>query len=602
VKQGVATGRSLCQSSCPGMTISAAKFHFNDFEVDAKAYELRQSGKAIKLERRPMDLLLLLLERRGELVSRGEILERLWGKDVFVDVDLGVNTAIRKIRQVLQDDHRAPKFVETVPGKGYRFIAPVEIAGKATEAVSHRVTLAVLPFANLGADPEREYLAEGMTEEAIAAIGLIDPDHLAVIGRTSVMRYKQTSKSVAEIGTELNAAYLLEGSVRAEGERLRITARLLSTGDQSQMWSASYDSEPRSILSLQRELSAAIAQQIRLRLLPERMSALAKRQTENVEAYDLYLRGRYFWNQLTPATTKRALDYYRRATELDPGYALAWSGQADAYSSSPINGDVPPQQVWKLAQDAAERAIHAAEDLAEAQTSLGFLNLFLNWNWNVAEAAFRRATDLDGNYALGHRMLGVVLGHLGRHEEALRSMRRARELDPLYAMYYALSALLAVFAGDIEAAVDFGRQATVIDPEFWIGHLQLAQGYETAGKPELALEALAQAGRFSGGNSKVVSLRGYIYAKTGRVKEAHEVLNTLELISRERYVPPYASALVYAGLGAYDSAMDSLERAFEARDVHLVFLPVDPKWNPMRSDARFKQLLARCNFAGESSR
>jgi TolB-like protein/Flp pilus assembly protein TadD len=583
------------------MSISPSKFHFNDFEVDPKAYELRHAGKAIKLERRPMDLLLLLLERRGELVSRAEILDRLWGKDVFVDVDLGVNTAIRKIRQVLKDDHRSPKFVETVPGKGYRFIAPVEIAGKAAEAVSHRVTLAVLPFANLGGDPEREYLAEGMTEEAIAAIGLIDPDHLAVIGRTSVTRYKQTSKSVAEIGAELNAAYLLEGSVRAEGERLRITARLLSTGDQSQIWSASYDSEPRSILSLQRELSAAIAQQIRLRLLPERMSVLAKRQTENVEAYDLYLRGRYFWNQLTPATTKRALDYYRRATELDPGYALAWSGQADAYSSSPINGDVPPQQVWKPAQDATARAIEAA-DLAEVQTSLGFLNLFLNWNWSVAETAFRRATELDGNYALGHRMLGVVLGHLGRHEEALRSMRRARELDPLYAMYYALSALLAVFAGDIEAAVDFGRQATVIDPEFWIGHLQLAQAYESAGKPELALEALTQAGRFNGGNSKVVSLRGYIYAQTGRVKEAHEVLNTLEAISRERYVPPYASALVYAGLGTYDSAMGCLERAFEVRDVHLIFLPVDPKWNALRNEARFKQLLARCNFAGEGSR
>lgn len=583
------------------MSISPAKFHFNDFEVDAKAYELRQSGKPIKLERRPMDLLLLLLEHRGELVSRAEILERLWGKDVFVDVDLGVNTAIRKIRQVLQDDHRSPKYVETVAGKGYRFIAPVMTGVSTAEAVNRRVTLAVLPFANLGGDPEREYLAEGMTEEAIAAIGLIDPDHLAVIGRTSVMRYKQTAKSVAEIGNDLNAAYLLEGSVRAEGERLRITARLLSTGDQSQMWSASYDSEPRSILSLQRELSAAIAQQIRLRLLPEGMSALAKRQTENVEAYDLYLRGRYYWNQLTPATTKRALDYYRRATELDPGYALAWSGQADAYSSSPINGDVPPQQVWKLAQDATARAIGAAEDLAEAQTSLGFLNLFLNWNWSVAEAAFRRATELDGNYTLGHRMLGVVLSQLGRHEEASRSMRRARELDPLYAMYYALSALLALFAGDIEAAVDFGRQATVIDPEFWIGHLQLAQAYETAGKTELALEALAHAGRFSGGNSKVVSLRGYIYAKTGRSKEAHEVLNTLEAVARERYVPPYASALVYAGLGAYDSALDHLEKAFEARDVHLIFLPVDPKWNPLRGDARFKQLLARCNFAGDVS-
>jgi TolB-like protein/Flp pilus assembly protein TadD len=577
------------------MPTPANKFHFSDFELDAKAYDLRQRGQSIRLERRPMDLLLLLLEHRGELVSREAILERLWGKDVFVDVDLGVNTAIRKIRQALHDDHRSPKFVETVAGRGYRFIAPVRVDEPPTSESRRRVTLAVLPFANLGGDPEREYLADGLTEEAIAAIGLIDPDKLAVIGRTSINRYKATSKSLAEIGAELNAAYLLEGSVRAEGERLRITARLIATSDQSQMWSASYDSEPRSILSLQRELSAAIAQQIRLRLLPERMSALATRQTDNPQAYDFYLRGRYYWNQLTPATNRRAVEYYRRATELDPGYALAWSGLADAYSSSPINGDVEPKQVWKLAQDAAAQAVRAG-DLAESQTSLGILNLFLNWNWSTAEAAFRRATELDDNYPLGSRMLGVVLSHLGRHEEAMCAMRHARELDPLYAMYYALSALIAIFAGDIEAALDFGRQATIIDPEFWIGHYQLAQAYEVQNKTELALEALSNAGRFSGGNSKVLALRGYIYAQTGRLAEARETLKTLAGISQERYVPPYARALIHAGMNETAKAFESLEQAFEARDVHLIFLPVDPKWNALRGDKRFAALVKKCGF------
>lgn len=575
---------------------SNSKFHFGDFELDAKAYALRRLGVTVRLERRPMDLLLLLLERRGELVSRAEIIDRLWGKSVFVDADLGVNTAIRKVRQALQDDHGSPKFVETVPARGYRFIAEVTTDAGAAEESRQRVILAVLPFENLGGDPEKEYLADGLTEEAIAAIGRIDPEQLGVIGRTSIYRYKRTSKTLAEIGGELNAAYLLEGSVQAEGERLRITSRLIAAGDQSQLWSASYDSEPRSVLSLQRELSTAIAEQIRLRLLPKRLTALEHRQTQNPEAYDLYLRGRYFWNQLTPGTTRRALEYYNRATELDPRYALAWSGLADAYASSPITSDVPPLQVWKLAREAAAQAVGAGQDLAEAQTCSGFVNLFLNWDWPTAETAFRNATDLDANYPLAHRMVGVVLSHLGRHEEAMRAMRRARELDPLYAMHHALSTMVAFHAGDYETAMDFGRQATVVDPEFWIGYFQLAQVYEQLGKTELALEALGSAGRLSGGNSKVVGLRGYLFARNGKPAEAREVLRTLQAIGRERYVPPCASALIHAGLDETDAAFQRLDEAFESRDVHLLFLPVDPKWDSLRNDPRYVALIQRCDF------
>src|SRR6185369_5820416 len=245
--------------------------------------------------------------------------------------------------------------------------------------------------------------------EAIAAIGQIDADHLAVIGRTSVNQYKRTAKKLGEIAAELNAIYLLEGSVRAEGDRLRITARLISARDQAQIWSATYDSEPGSVLTLQRELSSAIAEQVRLKLMPERLTALAQRQSENAAAYDLYLRGRYFWNQLTPASTRRALEYYRQATDLDRNYALAWSGLADAYASSVITSDAQPSLIWPLAREAAAHAVRAAENLAESQTSLGFVNYFLNWNWPVAETAFRRAVELDGNNPLAHRMLGVVL-------------------------------------------------------------------------------------------------------------------------------------------------------------------------------------------------
>ena len=571
-------------------------FRFGDFELDAASFALSRSGQAVRLEKRPMDLLLLLVESRGQLISRPQIAEKLWGKSVFIDIDLGVNTAIRKVRQALQDDSDSPRFIETVSGRGYRFIAPIETVNNVEVDIRKRMTLAVLPFENLGGDDSRDYLIDGLTEEAIAAIGQIDADHLAVIGRTSVNHYKRTTKSLAEIAAELNAVYLLEGSVRAEGDRLRVTARLISAHDQAQIWSATYDGEPGSILSLQSELSSAIAEQVRLKLMPERLTALAQRQSHNAAAYDLYLRGRYFWNQLTPASTRRALEYYRQATDLDRNYALAWSGLADAYASSPITSDVQPRQVWPLAKEAAAHAISAAEGLAESQTSFGFVNLFLNWDWPVAEAAFRRAVALDGNNPLAHRMLGVVLSHLERHEEAQRSMRRARELDPFYAMYHALSTMLAFHAGDYAAALEFGRQSTVVDPEFWIGYFQLAQVYEQLGKTDLALEALANAGRFSGGNSKVISLRGYILARLGREEETREVIRTLESISRERYIPPYATALIHAGLDDADAVFQWLDRAFEARDVHLIFLPVDPKWNSFRTDPRFAALVDRCKF------
>ena len=296
-------------------------FRFGDFELDVAGYSLRRGGQQVRLERRPMDLLILLVQRRRELVSRNDIVERLWGPGVFVDVDMGVNTAIRKIRQVLGDAPETPAFVETVSGKGYRFIAAVEaVQPAAAPSASRAVTLAVLPFENLGGTPEHDYIADGFTEEATTALGQIDPEHLSVIGRTSVMGYKRTTKSLADIGRELGATYVIEGSIRAEGQRWRVTSKLIRVRDQVQTWSASFDSEPSSMLEFQRELSQAIAEPIRLRLSPERLTALGRRQSRSPEAYDLYLRGRHLWNQLTPPTNRRAVEHFARATELDPEY------------------------------------------------------------------------------------------------------------------------------------------------------------------------------------------------------------------------------------------------------------------------------------------
>ncbi len=572
-------------------------FCFGDFELDVANYELRRRGRPVHVERQPMDLLILLLECRQRLVSRAEIAERLWGADVFTDVETGVNTAVRKIRLALKDTIDAPEFVETVPRKGYRFIADVQvIADRTVKEDVAQVIVAVLPFENLGAGVEREYLADGLTEETILSLGRIGRNNFHVIGRQSVMAYKRTSKSLATIGRELAATYLVENSLRGENERLRITSKLIRTRDQVQVWAGSYDSEPTSILAFQRELSITIAEEIRLRLSPEGLTALARRQTQNAEAYDLYLHGRHFWNQSTPPTTKRAIEYFTRATQVDSQYALAWAGLADAYSASPVNGDAPPVSVLSPARAAVAHAVNSDPGLAEVQTSVGFLNFWLDWDWIEAENAYRKALSLDPSYPLAHRMLGIVLSHMGRHEPARDSIRRARELDPLYAMHHALSAQIAFAARDYAAAVEFATQATVVDPDFWIAHFQLAQVHVQLRNSDLALAALSHAGKLSGGNTKVIALRSYLFSQTGEIQEARQGLHTLEAVSRERYVPAYAMALIHAGLQQPDEALEYLERAYEQRDVHLVFLPIDPKWDFLRSHERFAAILDRCAF------
>jgi TolB-like protein/Flp pilus assembly protein TadD len=573
-------------------------YEFGKFRVLPADKQLLRAGKPVPLRPKVFETLLLLVESQGHLIEKDEFLKRLW-PDSFVD-EVALAQNISQLRKALRNGTEDDRFIETVPKRGYRFLAPVEVTGTESFEAPSRVRLAVLPFENLGADPEHEYLADGFTDEVIASLGRVDPEQLSVIGRTSMMTYKHTTKSLAEIGREVGAAFLLESSMRAERGRIRITSKVIRVRDQVQIWSASYDGEPTSMLEFQRELSITIAHEVRLRFSPERLTALARRQTRQVEAYDLYLRGRYFWNQLSPLTTRRAIEFYARATELDPEYALAWSGLADAYTSSPINGDAPPLQTWPRAADAAARAVRAGPDLAETHSSVGLVKFWFDWDWAAAETALRNAIALDPSYALAHRQLGIALSHAGRHEEARSAACRARELDPLHAPHLALSSQIEFNARDYSAAIQFARQATILDPEFSIGYIQLAQAYMQLGNSDLALEALHNAGQFSS-NSKLIALRGCLFAKLGRTEEAQAVLKTLEAASRERYVPPHAAALVHASLGERDAAFKWLDQAYDARDVHLVFLPVDPKWDAFRVESRFVALLARCGFPHRGS-
>jgi TolB-like protein/DNA-binding winged helix-turn-helix (wHTH) protein/Flp pilus assembly protein TadD len=633
------------------MSKTRETLRFGDFELDIAAYELRRNGRAVRLERHPMDLLLLLLERRNDLVSRAEIVELLWGKDVFVDVETGVHTAIRKIRQALRDSPETPTFIETVPGRGYRFIATVEVVGKSADvipaalvappdvssvpeptvspsararphvamfiallalaligaaalvwwnrsgavATSPRIALAVLPFENIGNDPERQYLADGLTEETAASLARIDPARLSVKGRT--LRYKGTTKSAAEIGHELAVDYLLESTIQSEGEDLRVTAKLIRVRDQEYVWTQSYDQAPTNLLGLQRQMSAAIAEHIRLRLSPAQLDAVTRRQPQSADAYDLYLRGRNFMNQRTPATSRRAIEYYERATAIDPNYALAWSGISHTLASSPINGDAPPLAVTAPAREAALRAVRADAQSAEAQFALAYVQWLLEWDWPAAEKGLRTVITLDPEFAIAHLVLGHLLSQRGNQAEARAMTARARALDPFNPLMPALSSQVAYQAGDYPDALEQAQLAIGLDAEFWIGHVTHGQALMQLGELDRALEALTTAGRFSNYNSKTMSFRGHLLASAGRTAEAREVLKTLETVSSGgKYVPPYAMAFITLGLGDKDATFEWLERALEKHDVHLMFLTVDPMWDPLRQDPRFTSILDRCDF------
>jgi Flp pilus assembly protein TadD len=329
---------------------------------------------------------------------------------------------------------------------------------------------------------------------------------------------------------------------------------------------------------------------------PDRVSGLARRQTHTANAYDAYLRARYLESRRTAVTNARAIEEYHHAIALDPHYALAWAGLAFTYASSTINGDGRPLELGPLARDAAAHAVEANPNLSEAQLAVGYVHWLLDWDWNAAETALRSAIRLDPSNAAGYRVLGHALSQVGRDGEAESAMRRARELEPLEPLSYALSSQVAFQSRQYSAAAEYARRAILMDSAFWIGSMQLAQAYAQMGQSDLALAALTDAVRFSGGNSKATALQGYIFAKSGRVNEAREVLRTMEGTARERYLPPFARALVYAGLGERPAMFEWLDRAYAARDVHLIYLPVDPKWDPYRDDPRFVALLVRCGF------
>jgi len=616
-----------------GGILSAERWTFGDFELDVAEFQLLDRSGPVKLERIPLELIILLVERHGQLVSRDEIATRLWGSGVHLDVESGVNTAIRKLRAALKDSPENPVYIETVPGRGYRFIGPVSQAARPTAAATRpdrskhlwkvagaalgltaaaalvyyggfwsgrpapaaSVTVAVLPFHNLSGDPEQEYFSDGLTEETIAALGRIAPSHIRVIAWTSSMAYKGRRKTAAEIGSELGAGYLVESTVRRDPEHVRITTKLIRVKDHVQLWNNTYDLQPSGLLRVQQEIGTTIARQVGGEFSP-RAEHAASKPPPDADTHDLYLRSRYYWNQRTPESMRKSVQYLEAAIQKDPSYALAHAALADTYIVQAFVTGAVQRDLLNRVRLATGKALSLDANLAEAHTAAGMASFFMTWDWASADRSFRRAIELNPNYGIAHQFYAHFLSNSLRPREAISEIQKAREIDPLSPMPHALAGAIFAMAKRHGDALPLLQQALTIDPDFFPAHSIFGVLHQQTGKPDAAIEEFRKAYRLSRGNILQLAYQGHVLGQIGRRDEAEQIITTMDQIAQNRFVPPYAFALVHAGLGDREAVFQWLERAYEMRDAVMVFLPVDPRWDSLRSDKRFQDLLRRCGF------
>lgn len=615
-------------------------YKFSDFELDLERYEVRKDGSPVKLEKIPMELLIYMVENSGRLITREQIVNKLWGKDIFVDTEQGINTAVRKIRLALADSPEQPRFLETVVGKGYRFVAAVHTNGMAEEQAQDEGNLrdtartapklpprkawiagaaavvllgasiglwrttragktsaqkirsvAVLPLENMSGEPQQEIFADGMTDELTTMLARIKG--LRVISRTSVVGYKGTRKHLPQIAKELNVDAIVEGSVLRSGNKVRITAQLINAATDEHLWADTYERELSDVMAVQSEVAEAIARHVFVELTAEERQHIRVERRVNPAAHDLVLRGRSLWNKRDEASLQQAIECFQQALALDPNYAMAYVGLADSYNALGYSNYVSPADSFVRAKAAASKAIELDPDLAEAHASYGYATMYYDWDFGRAEREFQAALGLNPNSPQAHQWYAYLLTAMERPSEAHRHIDIAQQLDPASVPINTDRAFTYYYSGETEEAVKSVNTALQINPDFPLAHFWLGRIYTSQGRYDEALSEFTKTGALRSWQPTLSGL-GFLYGIWGKKKEAQGVLDELAALPRQnRYRTSYAVALIYCGMGDKEATFHWLDEAYKERTHWLVWLKTDPRWNSVRSDPRFRDLVRR---------
>jgi TolB-like protein/DNA-binding winged helix-turn-helix (wHTH) protein/Tfp pilus assembly protein PilF len=626
----------------PMYATGVLRFSFGDFELDTRTGELRKHGVRLRLQGQPLQVLAALLNGAGDVVTREELRRQIWAADTFVDFDHSLHNAIARLREALGDSAEIPRYIETLPRRGYRFIAPVEtvevvspsraaqpenpssisadskrspsrakLAGgilavfvigiafwlarptpRHTAAAPRLNSIAVLPLDNLSGDPSEEFFADGMTDQLIT--DLAEVGSLRVISRTSVMTYKGTKKSLPEIARELNVTAIVEGSVVRSGQRVRVTAQLIQAPTDQHLWAKTYDRDLGDILKLQGEVAYAIAQQVRAQFAPQQQAQLHLANSVNPAAYDAYLRGRlYFTAEYTkPESLRKAQRYFEESIQKDPNFALAYAGLADTYVYLAFAEALPRDQAYRSAKGALAKALALDDSIGEAHDTLGLLSSEFDWDWETADREFSRAIALAPSYSCAHEDRATFLALTGRRAEALAEIAKIDQLD------YGFSAARTVSGTyyelrDYHALIEASKRGLLLDPEDWMQHYFLGVGYEGTGKLQEAISEYQKAIEMSAGSQRVVAL-AHAYSAVGRKAEAEKMLRDLERQSKRTSNSLYTMATIYAGLGENDKAFEFLEKAYSQKSLGIPWsLSSDLLLDSLRPDPRFQNLLGR---------
>lgn len=643
----------------------ACVFRFGSYESHAKSLELYNQGTKLKVRPQPLRLLNLLLSKPGEVFTREELRQELWSSETFVDFEHGLNSAVKAIRSALNDSVSKPRYVQTIPKVGYRFIAPVEVINEVARTVaepadgtaalgtvgdvskpeeeaaaanssktgkppwiamaavaglillaavgiywrwnsaqarlvpaSGRLVLAILPFQNLSGGADEDYFSDGLTEELIAQFGRLDPQHLGVIARTSVMHYKHSDEPLDRIGRELGVQYALEGSVRRDADKVRISAQLIQIKDQTRLWSREYDRELSNLLTLQSEIAHDIGQEIRVTLNEGSTNSVrvARGTPQSYEAYDLYLKALYFWNKRSPEGFARAVEYFQQSVDKDPTYARAYAGLADSYVLMSGFGGFPPRDLIEKGRAAAQKAVELDDTLAEAHTAKALVAQDFDWNWKTAESEYRRAIALNPNYATAHHWYAEYLALMGRFDEASVEIEQARVLDPLSLIIATDHGVILYYARQYDRAIEQFHMVRDMDPSYpRLAILECA--YLENGMKAEALADLERGRHATDASAWFQGEKAYVAGRLGLTGEAREALEELRRMNQGGRVDPIILAIGELGLQDKKQALDLLEKAHEEHSVSLTGLKVDPRYDPLRGEARFRTLLREMQLA-----